>query len=137
MATSITVFEFDSNGTGLSFVGSVAYELGDSLSVYTTQSMDGLLFKTDKATWTQYDTETKAFAAGEAVGSLAGKLVNFTAYDGGSTYSFGTATKSEAYAKEGTSWALYGSASYPDVTKETHVAASVAAGYKVKGIIFL
>lgn len=137
MATSIVLFEFDSNGTGLSYVGSTAHSLGDSLSMYSTPNMEDLLFKTDKATWTLYDTEAKSFSVSTAIGSLAGKPVNFTGFDGGSTYSFGTATKSEIYYKEGTGWSLYGSVAYSDVTKETHVAAAVADGFKVKGIVFL
>lgn len=137
MATSVLVYQFNSNGTGITFAGSAATELGDSLYIYSDSSMEDLLFKTDKDTWTLCDTDELSFSKGDAVGSLAGKPVNFTGYDGGSTYSFGTIDKSDIYYKEGTSWMLFGSATYPSLATNTEITKMTAQGYSIKGIIFL
>lgn len=136
MATSVLVYKYDSNGTGITFAGSTATELGDSLYVYSDMAMEDLVFKS-KDTWTECDTDELDFSKGAAVGSLAGKPVNFTGYDGGSTYSFGTIDKSEIYYKEGTAWALFGSASYPSLATNPDITAMTSKGYVIKGIIFL
>lgn len=137
MATKVVVCQFDSNGTGLTFAGSIATELGDSLYIHATSNMEDLLFKTDKNTWTIYDVEDKEFISGEANDTLTGKPINYTGYDGGSTYSVGTLTKSEIYYQEGTSWFLFGSATYPSLATNTEVTNITKQGFTIKGIIFL
>lgn len=138
MATKVIVCQFDSNGTGLTFAGSVATELGDSLFIHSTPNMEDLLFKTDKDNWTIYDVEEKTFSTTtDTNDTLDAKPVNYTAYDGGSTYSVGTLVKSEIFYQEGTSWFLFGSATYPSIATNPEITKQTAQGYAVKGIIFL
>lgn len=137
MATKVVICQFEADGTGLTFAGSSSSELGDSLYIHATPNMEDLLFKTDKNTWTTYDVEGKTFVSGGANDTLAGKPVNYTAYDGGSTYSIGTLTKSEIYYQEGTSWFLFGSATYPSLDTNTEVTNITDQGFTLEGIIFL
>jgi hypothetical protein len=137
MATKVIVLEYDSNGTGLTYVGSSTSELGDSLYIASTADMSNLLFRTDKDTWTQYSVTERVFEESDGADTLANKPLNYTAYDGGSTYSVGTLIKSELFTLAGTGWELAGSVSYSSLASDTKVTGLVTQGYSVKGIIFL